>query len=322
LKQTKNQTMKALLFSKKTKPKNTLGELNTPIPKDDEVLIQVVTTSINAADYRSIKLGISPKKKCFGSAIAGTIEAVGKNVTAFKTQDEVLADLADSGFGGLAEYVAVPQDVVALKPANVSFEDAACLPVAATTALRALTKAHVSPKQHVLIVGSSGGVGTFAVQLAKHLGARVTAICSTANVAQSKALGADVVIDYKQENFLKSEHRYDAVLAINGGYPLSGYQKILKPKGSIVIVGGSLKQLFKAILFGWALSLGGKKIAILSAKSSQADLNVVADLMGAGKLRAVIEKRHRFNEAAEAMDELGKGHASGKVVINMANASS
>lgn len=314
--------MKALLFSKKTKPKLAFDELNTPVPKDDEVLIKVDTASINAADYRSINMGISPKKNCFGSAVAGTIEAAGKNVTAFKAKDEVLADLADSGFGGLTEYVAVTQAVVAHKPANVSFEDAACLPVAATTALRAVGKVNVGQNHNVLIVGSSGGVGTFAVQLAKQRGAHVTAVCSTHNIAQSKALGADVVIDYKKENFLKATQRFDAVLAINGGYPLSGYQKILKPKGSIVIVGGSLKQLFKAILFGWALSLGGKKIAILSAKSSQADLNVVAELMGAGKLRAVIEKRHPFSEAAEAMDELGKGHASGKVVINMTNSSS
>lgn len=311
--------MKVVVFDKKHVPyKLRISEVEKPVPKDHEVLLKVKAVSLNAADYRSIKMGLIPKRKVFGSAVSGTIEAVGKNVRRFQPGDEVLGDLSDFGFGGLAEFVVAPEKAFAHKPANTSFEDAACLPVAATTALRALTdKGNIQSGKEVLVVGSSGGVGVFALQLAKYFGARVTAVCSARNEARSISLGADKVIDYAKEDFTKSREGFDLVLAVNGNYPLLGYRRILKPVGIFVMVGGSLSQLFKSMLFGWVLSFGGKKMKVLSAKSDPRDLGYVAKLLGEEKIRAVIHKRYSLDEAGEAMSYLSKGHSPGKVVINV-----
>lgn len=311
--------MKAIVFDKKQSPhKQRLENLKDPIPSDNEVLVKVVSVSINAADYRSIKMGMSPKKKMFGSAVSGVVELVGKNIQHFKPGDEVIGDLTDSGFGGLAEFVAAPEKAWAIKPANISFEDAAALPVAATTALQALRdKGNIQKGYNVLIVGSAGGVGTFAVQLAKYYGAIVTAVCSTKNIEQTLLLGAYKVIDYTKEDFTKFNNRYDLVLAINGNYPLFGYRRIMKSKGIYVMVGGALVQIIKSMLFGWFLSLGGKKMKVLPAKSDPEDLEFVAKLMDEGKIKAIIEKRYSFDNGVEAMTYLIKGHARGKLVVNL-----
>lgn len=311
--------MKAIVYDKKYLPyRLRLNEVEKPVPNDNQVLLKVVSVSLNAADYRSMKMGIIPKKKIFGSAVSGTIESVGKNIRNFKPGDEVIGDLTDFGFGGLAEFVVAPEKAFTHKLANTSFEDAATLPVAATTALKALRdKGNIQEGQNVLIVGSSGGVGISALQLAKYFGANVTAVCSTKNIEQTTSLGADKVIDYTKNDFTKGSTRYDLIVTINGNYPLLGYRRILNSKGVYVMVGGTLPQIFKSIFFGWLLSFGGKKMKTLSAKSSPEDLEYVAKLLDEGNIKAIIHKRYALDEAAEAMDYLSKGHSPGKVIINI-----
>jgi NADPH:quinone reductase-like Zn-dependent oxidoreductase len=314
-----SETMKAVIYDKKGTPdKLILHEVPTPEPNENEVLIQVHSVSANAADYRSMKMGTVPKHKIFGSGIAGRVAKIGKAVTLVKPGDAVLADLADSGFGGFAEYVVVAEKLLVLKPATVSFEEAATLPVAATTALAALrNKVNIRKGQKVLILGSSGGVGTFAVQLAHHFGAEVTAVCSSGNLEQSRSLGADHVIDYTQEDITKTESRYDFIIAINGNYPLLACKRLLSSNGIYVMVGGSFAQIFKAILGGWLLSFGSKKIRFLAAKSNQPDLAFVTKLLAEGKIKAVMESTYPFEKTADAIGYLSKGHAKGKVVINV-----
>lgn len=311
--------MKAVVYHKKGSPEKLVyGEIDKPVPGDNEVLIKVHAVSLNAADYRSMKMGIIPKRKIFGADIAGIIESAGKNITLFKPGDEVMGDLASFGFGGLAEYVTAPEKALVAKPSQVSFEEAAALPMAALTALQALrNKGNVQKGHKVLIVGSAGGVGTFAVQLAKYFEAEVTGVCSQKNVEQTKSLGADHVIDYTKENFIKSGKRYDLILGVNGNYSLMAYKKTLTKNGIYVMIGGSLSQIFKSLVFGWSFSLGSKKMKSLAAKANQKDLEFLAGLLEKGRIRPVIEIRYTLNKAAEAMDYLRKGHAAGKVVITI-----
>jgi len=193
--------MKAVVFNKKSLPDKLIYcDVDKPVPNDDEILIKVHAVSLNAADYRSLKMGLIPKRKIFGADVAGRIESAGKNISLFKAGDEVLGDLASFGFGGLAEYTTAPEKAVIIKPDKISFEEAAALPMAAVTALQALReKANIQKGQKVLITGSAGGVGTFAIQLAKYFGAEVTGVCSSKNVQQTLSLGADYVIDYTKK---------------------------------------------------------------------------------------------------------------------------
>ena len=314
--------MKALVYRKKDKAqKHQIEEIDKPIPKENEVLVRVYSTSINAADYRSIQLGITPKKRIFGSGISGTVEFTGKNITTYKVGDEVIGELSDNGFGGLAEYVATTEDTLTHKPERLSYEEAAILPVAATTALRALSdKRTLKKNERVLVVGSSGGVDSFAVLIAKHLGTHVTGVCSTKNVDQSFQLGADEVIDYTKSDFTQTENRYDLILALNGNYPLKGYKRILNLNGVCVIVGGSLIQLFKALFFGRLLSNSSKKIKTLAAKTSAADLATVAAMFESEILNELIEKRYPLENAVPALEYLKEGHARGKVAVDIHNA--
>ena len=311
--------MKAVVYDKKFLPdKLTYCEVEKPVPNDNEVLIKILAVSVNAADYRSMKMGLIPKKRIFGADIAGKVESAGKNIRQFMPGDEVIGDLANYGFGGFAEYAVAPEKALISKPAKTMFEEAAALPMAAVTALQALCdKGNIQKGQKVLIVGSGGGVGTFAVQLAKYFGATVTAVCSSKNVEQTIALGADYVIDYRKENFTKSDKSYDIILAVNGNYPLLACKRILNPHGIYVMVGGALSQIFRSILFGWLMSFGSRKICILAARSGQKDLEFIATLANDGKIRPVIDKRYLLDKTAEAMRYLGEGHASGKVVINV-----
>ncbi len=311
--------MKALVFNKKQQPqKLQVKDVERPLPGANEVLVKIYSASVNAADYRSMKLGMIPKKKIFGSAISGTVEAVGDTISQFKPGDEVLGDLADCGFGGFAEYAVAPENALAIKPPDTSFDDAAALPVAATTALAALReKGQVQKGNKVLIVGSSGSVGIFALQLAKYYDTQVTAVCSTNNVEYAQRAGADHVIDYKKDDFTRNSAQFDLVVAINGNYPLLGYRRILNPGGICVMVGGKLIQLFKSMLFGWLFSLKGKKMKILSGKANTKDLEVVAQLLANGHLKPFIEQRFPFEAAAEAMNYVGQGHARGKVIVSI-----
>lgn len=311
--------MKAIEYDRKHKPgRLRLKEVEKPVPNDNEVLLRVIAASLNAADYRSMKMGAIPKKKIFGSAVAGIIESVGRNIQYLKPGDVVVGDLTDCGFGGLAEFVVAPENAFVHKPANTSFEDAVTLPVAATTALKALRdKGDIRKGSDVLIVGSTGGVGIYALQLAKYFGAKVTAVCSPKNMEQTTSLGADKVIDYTRNDFTKGRICYDIIVAINGNYSLLGYKRILNSNGVYVMVGGTLTQIFKSIFFGWLLSFGGKKMKTLSAKSDPKDLEYVAKLLDEGHIRTIINKRYSLDTGAEAMDYLSKGHSPGKVVINI-----
>lgn len=309
--------MKAVVYNKKGSPAKLIYcDVDKPEPTDDELLIRIRAVAPNAADYRSMKMGIIPQKKIFGADIAGIVESVGKNITRFKPGDEVMGDLAKFGFGGFAEYVRVPEKALIIKPAGISFEEAAAMPMAALTALQALReKGNIQKSHKVLIVGSAGGVGTFAVQIAKYFGAEVTGVCSSKNLDQTASLGAEHVFDYTKENFLKNDLHYNLILAINGNYPLSAYRKALTSNGIYVMVGGSLTQIFKSLVFGWLMSFGSKKMRSLTAKANKNDLEFVAKLLEDGSIKSVIDRRYSLDKTVDAMNYLSEGHSRGKVVI-------
>lgn len=311
--------MKAVVFEKSNSPEVLVyREVEKPVPNDVEVLIKVHAVSINAADYRSMKMGIVPKRKIFGADIAGRVEATGKNCQKFKVGDEVFGDLSGCGFGGFAEYVTAPESALALKPASVSFEVAAAVPMAAVTALQGLRdQGNIQPGQKVLIFGAGGGVGTFAVQLAKYFGAEVTAVCSAKNVDLTRSLGADHVIDYAEEDVFRRGEHYDLILAVNGNRPLSVYKRGLAPMGIYVMVGGTLSQVIPSLLFGAILSIGGKKMRFLAAKPNPADLEFIIKLVEEGKVKPVIDRRFPLHETAEAMRYSTQGHVRGKVLIQV-----
>ena len=304
-------------------------DLEKPIPKDDEVLIQVGAVSINAYDWHLLTADIflvrlmgggflKTKITVLGADVAGWVESVGANVKQFQPGDEVFGDI---GSGGFAEFACVTEKALALKPVNLSFEEAAAVPMAALTALQGLRdNGQIQPGQNVLIQGASGGVGTFAVQIAKNFGAEVTAVCSTRNLDQARSLGAEHLIDYTQEDFTKSRQLYDLILAANGYHSIFDYRGALKPNGIYVVAGGTLAQLMQGMLLGRMLSkTGGQRLGVLSAKVSQTDLNYVKELIEAGKVKPVIDRRYILKEAPEALRYLGEGHARGKVVITVAD---
>lgn len=311
--------MKAIVYDKK-KPdiKLSLIQIAVPVPKDDEVLIEIYASSVNAADYRLIQMGISPKKKIFGADFAGVVCSIGKNISKFKVGDEVCGDLSNEGFGGFSEYVAAKEDSIVLKPKSISFEEAASIPLAGITALQALVdKGNIQKGDNVLIVGSSGGVGTYAIQLAKHFGGIVTCFCSNRNNEQAKRLGADHVVDYNSENFKFEENKFDLILGINGNYPLTTYKKSLKDKGKFVLVGGSFSQIFKNLFFRKFMSLGSRKMLHLMAKSNKKDIEFILNLVKENHIKPIIEKIYPLDQGIEAIQYVAKGHASAKVVIKV-----
>lgn len=310
--------MRAVVYDKRSPDRLVLREVEKPSPGDDEVLVKIHATSVNAADYRAMRMGIRSKRGIYGADIAGRVEAVGRNVGSLVPGDEVFGDILGAGFGGFAEYVAVPEAALALKPAGVPFWLAATVPIAAVTALQALRNGGgAAPGQRVLVYGAGGGVGTFAVQLAKCHGAEVTAVCSEENAQLARSLGADHVLDYHAEDFAKRHDRYDTVLAINGNRALSAYRRVLRPHGTCVIVGGALSQLIGAMVLGRFLSRGGKKMVLLAAKPNKEDLESLIRLVEQGRIRPAIDRRYPLHETAEAVRYLSAGHAKGKVVIDV-----
>ena len=306
-----------------------LREVAKPVPEDNQVLVKVLAASANALDFRRFEkaslLGrfldgvlLKAINTVIGADIAGRIEAVGAAVTQFRPGDEVFGQ-SKGARGAFAEYARADENQLALKPAGLSFEQAAAAPVAATTALQGLRDhGQIQPGQKVLIHGTSGGVGTFAVQLAKSFGAEVTAMCSTRNLEAAHQIGADHVIDYTREDFTRHEQRYDLVVAVNGNRPLRDYLRALNPGGIYVALGGSLSQFFQGVLLGPLVSrLGRKKVRSFIAKMNQADLLLLKELLEAGKVVPVIEKCYPLSETAEAIRYLAKGHARGKVVITV-----
>lgn len=313
------QKMKAVVYDKSASPDVLVyREVEKPSPGDNEVLVKIHAASMNAADYRSMKMGMIPKRKIFGSDIAGRIEAVGRNIRRFTVGDEVIGDISGCGMGGFAEYVAVPETPLAMKPAAVSFDTAAAVPLAAVTALQGLrNQGNIQSGQKVLIFGAGGGVGTFAVQLAKHFGAIVTAVCGEHNIPVVQSLGADLVLDYRKNDFTKIDQRYDLILVINGKNALSTYKRLMVPGGTCVVVGGSLSQVIKAMLFGGLMSIGSKKVRILAAKPNAKDLEMVIQLVAEGKVTPVMDRSYPLAETAEAMRYVSGGHAQGKVIIRV-----
>ena len=274
--------MKAIVYEKYGSPDVIqLKDIEKPTPKDDEVLIKIHAASVNAYDWHFLTADIflirlmgggllKPKNTRLGADMAGRIEALGKNVKQFQPGDEVFGMVK----GGFAEYTCAPESALALKPVNSSFDEAAAIPMAAITALQGLRdEGQIRAGQKVLINGASGGVGTFAVQIAKSFGTEVTAVCSTRNLEQARSIGADHVIDYTKEDFTKNGQQYDLVFAANGYHSLSAYKRALTPKGIYIMAGGSMAQIFQSMLMGSVMSeTGGRKMSGVSAKPNQNDL--------------------------------------------------
>ena len=303
-------------------------DIEKPVPKDDEVLIEVRAASVNPVDWHfmrgepyigRIMMGLrKPKVTQLGVDVAGVVEAVGRNITRFKPGDEVFGACR----GAFAEYASTAESALVTKPDNVTFEQAAAVPVAAITALQGLRdKGQIQAGQKVLINGAAGGVGTFAVQIAKSFGADVTGVCSTRNVDMVRSIGADRVIDYTQENFTRSGQHYDLIFDCVGNHSLSAFRRILNPRGMYIMVGAPsgrwiapFPRLSKALVLSRFVS---QSLVPFLARTSKDALPILRELMEAGKLRPAIDKRYRLSEVPEAMGYLEQGHARGKVVITL-----
>ncbi|HUI93786.1 MAG TPA: NAD(P)-dependent alcohol dehydrogenase [Chitinivibrionales bacterium] len=322
--------MKAFVYKKYGPPDVLqLKDIEKPAPKDNEVLVKVHAASVNAADWHlltadifavRLMMGLTrPKRSVLGADVAGVVEAVGKNVTQFKPGDAVFGCIFMHGSGSFAEYAVCIEDSLVPKPGILSFEEAAAVPLASITALQAMQKAGTSLQgKEVLIQGAGGGVGTFALQLAKYFGAIVTAVCGPGNVEQSRSLGADHVVDYTKENAFTGGKRFDAILGINGFQPSSVYKRALKENGVYIMVGGNPRQIFQGVLMGPLLALGSrKKFLALSAKANKRDLDFIKERIVEGRIKPVIDKRFSFEKTADAMRYLGQGHAHGKIVVVM-----
>ena len=296
-------------------------QVDMPVVDDDRILVRVLAASVNPLDWHymtgkpyfmRLQTGLrKPKKTTLGVDMAGRVEAVGKNVTKFKSGDEVFG----SGSGSLAEYVMVAENAIVLKPSTMSFEQGASVAIAALTALQGLRdKGNLQPGQKVLINGAAGGVGTFAVQIAKALGAEVTGVCSTRNVEMVRSIGADHVIDYTKDNFTKNAQHYDIVLDNIGNHSLSACKRLLNPGGKLVVVGGPIPHMIRALL---RIPFTTRKAVPFMAKLTNTDLLIMRGLLESGKVVPVIDRSYSLSDAAEALAHLGQGHAQGKVIITL-----
>lgn len=305
-----------------------LDEVQKPSPNDNQLLIKIHAASVNALDWHFMRANpafirlvsglLKPKDKILGADIAGEVEAIGKNVQTFRPGDAVFGSV---GKGGFSQFVCASEKSMVLKPANVTFEQAAAVPVAAITALQGLRDTgQIQAGQQVLIHGASGGVGMFAVQIARAFGAEVTAVCSTRNVAMARSIGADHVIDYKQEDFSKNGRLYDLIFAVNGNRSIFDYRRALSPKGIYVAAGSNgTRQFLQPMLLGrWLTKEGGQKITPMGvAKIVKADLIVLQELLANGKIVPFIDKSYPLSQTAEAIRYMEDVHAQGKIVITV-----
>lgn len=319
--------MKAVVFESYGAPdKLKVKEIETPEAPEDGVLVRVHASSINIAEWYAMtglplaRLGsgfFKPKDTRLGVDFAGVVEAVGRHVSDFKPGDEVFGGRS----GAYAEYVTVKK-AIARKPANVTFEEAASVPTAGITALQGLRDyGKIQPGQKVLIHGASGGVGSFAVQVAKAFGAEVTAVCSTKNVEHARSLGADHVIDYTKEDFTRSGQQYDLLFNVNGGRSWSDYKRVLKPDAIFVFAGGPRTPLVGPVSLMIKLKIAmlgaSQKFAFFIAQFNREDMNILRDMLAAGKIKPIVEKTYPLEKVSDAMRHLGAGHAQGKIVITM-----
>ena len=321
--------MKAIVYTKYGSPDVLeLKEVEKPTPKENEVLIKVRAASVNPLDWHYLRgkplfmrlMGaglLKPKNKILGVDIAGRVETVGRTVKQLHPGDDVFG--GGKFLGGFAEYVCVSENRLALKPSNITFEEAASVPIAAVTALQALRdKGEIQPGQKVLINGAGGGVGTFAVQIAKSFGAEVTGVCSTRNLDMVRSIGADHVIDYTQEDFTKNDQRYDLIFDAAAFRSILDQKQALSPKGIYVMVGGSMARMFQVMfLRPWISMTGSKKIGLMLANINKKDLVFMKELLEAGKVVPVIDRRYPLSEVPEAIRYLEEGHARGKVIITL-----
>jgi NADPH:quinone reductase-like Zn-dependent oxidoreductase len=318
--------MKAVVIPKYGSPDVLqLVEMEKPVPSEEQVLVKILAASVNTADLTftgrlaPLFLGFKkPKEPRLGTDVSGLVESIGTNVTSFRPGDEVF------GFapGSFAEYAVTREVNLAMKPVNVSFEQAASVPVAAITALQGLRdKGRIQPGHKVLVYGASGGVGTFTVQIAKSFGAEVTAVCSPHNIDIARSIGADHVIDYTREDFTRGNQRYDLILGINGYHPIFAYRRVLTPRGIYLMVGVSHDHIFQAFSQAFILAPiltkeNGQKLGFMGiAKVNQPDLVVLKELLEAGKIAPVIDRRYPLSQAALALTYLLEGHARGKVIL-------
>lgn len=322
--------MKAIVYERYGPPDVLeLRDVDAPVPKDNEVLVKVHASSINDWDWGLVR-GIpflarvsgggllKPKYKILGADVAGQVEAIGKDVTKFRVGDEVMGDLSASGWGAYAEHVCAREDALVAKPASLSFDEAAAVPQAGVLALKGVQeKGHVRSGQKVLINGAGGGAGTFAVQIAKSLGAEVTGVDSTTKLDIMRTVGADHVVDFTQEDFTKNGERYDVILDMASHRSIFDYKRSLSPNGVYVMEGGSTARIFEAMLFAPLISLtGSKKMGILGHQQNRG-LTHLNELFEAGKLKPVIDTRYPLSDIAEAFLHFGSGQAKGKIVITV-----
>jgi NADPH:quinone reductase-like Zn-dependent oxidoreductase len=323
--------MKTIVYEKYGLPNVLeLKDVEIPTPLGDEILVEVHAASVNAYDWHFLTADvflirlmggglIRPKKKTLGADIAGKVVAVGKNVTRFHLGDQVFGT-AKGGSGGFAEYACASEKSLELKPPNVSFEEASASSMAALTALQGLRdEGQIQSGEKVLIYGASGGVGTFAIQIAKSFGAEVTAVCSSRNVGIAHSIGADHVIDYTLEDFTEDGKLYDLIFVANGNLSIFKYKQALKPNGICVLAGGAGASIIK-LLVGmlqewWIFKTENKKIASFLANINQKDLELMKELLASGKVKPVIDRRYPLSDTADALRYLGEGHAQGKIVI-------
>jgi NADPH:quinone reductase-like Zn-dependent oxidoreductase len=327
--------MKAIVYHQYGSPDDVLEliDIDQPVVNDNEVLVRVRAASVNPADWHLVRgkpyiarlqMGLrKPKDTVPGCDVAGQVEAVGKNVSAFQPGDEVFASSFAHGHGYLAEYVHISDELLTLKPANLSFEHAAAVPLAAMTALQGLRDhGRIAPGHKVLIIGASGGVGTFAVQIAKAFGAEVTGVCSTRNVDLVRSIGADHVIDYTQEDFTQSGQRYDLIFQLAGTRSPSDCRRALTSKGTLVLVSGEsdghwigpVARIIRALLLSPFVS---QKMASFTVKPNSTDLQTLKELIEAGKVTPVIDRTHSLTDVPDAIRYLEEGHTQGKVVVTL-----
>ena len=323
--------MKAMVYTRYGGPEVLqLRDVPKPTPNDDEALIRVHASSINSWDWDLLRgrpylahLGAgvrAPKRTIIGADVAGRVEAVGKAVTGFASGAEVFGDISGAGWGGFAEYVSVRESALALKPEGVSFAHAASLPQAAVLALQALRKAPLQTGQHALIIGAGGGAGTFAVQMAKHRGAHVTAVDRSDKLDMLRSIGADRVIDYTREDFAKTGQQYDAIVDMVMRRSLFDYRRALAPNGNFVVVGGATGRIGQTVALGPLLSrITDQKLGLLIHRPNREDLETVGQMVASGQLTPVIDRTYPLEELPDAFRYFGAGNAKGKVVISVAD---